>query len=174
MEKTLLLNVTYEPLRVISWKKAIILFSLEKVEVIEAYDRMIHSVSLTMQLPSVVRLRQLVKWRRLPVKFSRENIYVRDHGACQYCGSHLKLHDVTYDHVVPKSQGGGTSWENVVICCVDCNRKKGGRTPKQAHMKLLTHPKEPSWNPTSRILMGLKHPPESWQDYLYWNARLEQ
>jgi len=174
MEKTLLLNVTYEPLRVISWKKAVTLLTLGKVEVIEEYDQEIHSISFSIQLPSVVRLLRLVKWRRRDtVKFSRQNIYTRDHGICQYCGTHLQQKEITYDHVIPKSQGGITCWENVVMCCMLCNRKKGGKTPQQARMKLLKPPQQPTWHHSFRITIGLKHTPESWRDYLYWNVKLD-
>jgi len=173
MEHTLLLNATYEPLRIISWKKAITLLTLGKVEVIEEYDQEIHSVSFSIQLPSVVRLLYLVKRRQQEVKFSRKNIYARDHGVCQYCKTPLQPKEITYDHVIPKSQGGKTTWENVVTSCVSCNSQKGNKTPKQAHMKLLKTPKKPQWNHFLRISIGLKHTPESWRDYLYWNVKLE-
>ena len=172
MEKTLLLNITYEPLRVITWQKAITLLTLGKVEVIEEYDREVHSVSFAIKLPAVVRLLRWVKWREKPVKFSRRNIYVRDHGKCQYCGKALSHQEITYDHVIPKSQGGKTSWENVVTCCLKCNGKKGGRTPQQAGMALLNVPKRPKWNMTVRLTIGIKQTPESWRDYLYWNIEL--
>jgi 5-methylcytosine-specific restriction endonuclease McrA len=173
MEKTLLLNITYEPLRVISWQKAITLLTLGKVEVVEEYDREIHSVSFSIKMPSVVRLLRLVKWRERPIKFSRKNIYARDHGMCQYCGTNLRRQEITYDHVIPKSQGGETSWENVVTCCIECNSQKGGKTPKQAGMKLLKRPKRPRWNTSLRITIGLKSAPANWRDYLYWNVELE-
>ena len=173
MEHTLLLNVTYEPLRVISWQKAITLLTLGKVEVIEEYDREIHSVSFSIQLPSVVRLLYLVKRRQQEVKFSRRNIYARDNGMCQYCGTHLQPKEITYDHVIPKSQGGITSWENVVTSCIGCNSQKGNKTPKQANMKLLKAPRKPHWNHFLRVTIGLKRTPESWRDYLYWNVKLD-
>jgi 5-methylcytosine-specific restriction endonuclease McrA len=173
MEQTLLLNITYEPLRVISWQKAITLLTLGKVEVIEEYEREIHSVSFSIKLPSVVRLLRLVRWREGPVKFSRKNIYVRDQGLCQYCGKSLRRQEITYDHIIPKSQGGDTSWENVVTSCIDCNSRKGGKTPRQAGMKLLKSPKRPKWNMSLRITIGLKSTPDSWRDYLYWNVELE-
>jgi len=172
MEKTLLLNVTYEPLRVIGWQKAITLLTLEKVEVIEEYDREVHSVSFAIKLPAVVRLLRFVKWRKESVKFSRRNIYARDHGKCQYCDRALAQQEITYDHVVPKSQGGQTTWENVVSCCVECNGKKGGHTPKHAGMKLLKIPQRPTWNMAIRVTIGIKQAPESWRDYLYWNTEL--
>ncbi len=173
MEKTLLLNITYEPLKVISWKKAITLLTLGKVEVIEEYDREVRSVSFSIKLPSVVRLLRFVKRREKPVTLSRQNIFARDHGKCQYCGVALKQHEITYDHVIPKSQGGKTTWENVVVSCVKCNSKKGGQTPKQAGMKLLKTPHRPRWNMALRVTIGLKHTPESWRDYLYWNVELK-
>jgi len=173
MEKTLLLNITYEPLKVISWQKAITLLTLGKVEVIEEYDCDVRSVSFSIKLPAVVRLLQFVKWREKAVKFSRRNIYTRDHGKCQYCGTALKHQELTFDHVVPKSQGGATSWENVVTCCVDCNGKKGGRTPKQAGMKLLSKPKRPAWDMALCLTIGIRQTPKSWRDYLYWNIGLQ-
>lgn len=173
MERTLLLNITYEPLRVITWQKAITLLTLGKVEVVEEYDREVHSVSFAIKLPAVVRLLRFVKWREKSIKFSRRNIYARDHGKCQYCGKALAQQEITYDHVVPKSQGGQTSWENVVTCCLKCNGKKGGRTPQQAGMKLRNIPKRPQWNMTVRLTIGIKHAPESWRDYLYWNIELK-
>jgi len=173
MEKTLLLNITYEPLRVISWQKAITLLTLGKVEVVEEYDREIRSVSFSIKLPAVVRLLRLVRWREEAVKFSRKNIYARDRGICQYCGQDLRCQEITYDHVIPKSQGGETSWDNVVTCCLECNSRKGGRTPEQAGMKLLAPPKKPKWNLSLRITIGLKSTPERWRDYLYWSVELE-
>ena len=172
MEKTLLLNITYEPLRVISWQKAITLLTLGKVEVVEEYDQEIRSVSFSIKLPAVVRLLRMVKWREESVKFSRQNIYTRDRGLCQYCGRELSRQEVTYDHVVPKSQGGATTWENVVTSCVECNSHKGGHTPEQAGMKLRQRPQRPKWNMSLRITIGLKKTPKSWRDYLYWNIEL--
>jgi len=124
MEKVLLLNLTYEPLKIINWKKAVTLLLLGKVEVLEEYNKEVHAVSFKIKLPSVVRLLKLVKWKKAPVKFSRQNIYERDNYSCQYCGRHMPPEDLTYDHVIPKSRGGKTVWTNIVTCCVDCNRKK--------------------------------------------------
>jgi 5-methylcytosine-specific restriction endonuclease McrA len=172
MEQVLLLNITYEPLKVINWKKAITLLCLEKVEVIEEYDLDIHSVSFTLKLPSVVRLLRMVKRHKNPVKFSRQNIYARDRYRCQYCGNQHATEELTYDHVFPKSRGGKTEWENIVTCCIDCNREKGGRTPKEAAMALVRKPSRPTWIPAIRITIGFQRVPESWRDYLYWNVEL--
>ena len=172
MEHVLLLNITYEPLKVINWKKAITLLCLGKVEVIEEYSREIHSVSFTVKLPSVIRLLNLVKRQRSSIKFSRQNIYARDRYKCQYCGSQYSSEDLTYDHIIPKSRGGKTEWGNIVTCCVDCNRKKGGRTPAEASMRLIRKPTRPTWIPALRITIGFHQVPKSWRDYLYWNIEL--
>jgi len=172
MEHVLLLNITYEPLRIINWKKAITMLCLGKVEVIEEYSREIHSVSFTVKLPSVVRLLRMVKRPKTPVKFSRQNIYARDRYKCQYCGDRFSTEDLTYDHVIPKSRGGRTEWKNIVTCCIDCNRKKGGRKPSEASMKLIRKPKRPAWVPAIRITVGFREIPQTWRDYLYWNVEL--
>jgi 5-methylcytosine-specific restriction endonuclease McrA len=172
MEQVLLLNITYEPLKIINWKRAITLLFLEKVEVVEEYSREIHSVSFTIKLPSVVRLLMMVKKPKTPVKFSRQNIYARDKYKCQYCGRRFPTEELTYDHIIPKSRGGKTKWKNIVTCCIQCNRKKGGRTNTEAGMKLIRKPSRPTWLPALRITVGFREVPHSWRDYLYWNVEL--
>ena len=172
MQQVLLLNITYEPLRVINWRKAVTLLFLQKVEVIEEYGREIHSVSFTVKLPSVVRLLRLVRRPKTPVKFSRQNIYARDKNKCQYCGKQFLSEELTYDHIIPKSRGGKTKWDNIVTCCIPCNRKKGGRTPVEATMRLIRKPSRPKWLPALRITIGFKEVPQAWRDYLYWNVEL--
>ena len=172
MEPVLLLNITYEPLKVINWKKAVTLLCLGKVEVIEEYSKEVHSISFTIKLPSVVRLLKMVRRPKSPIKFSRQNIYARDQYRCQYCGDRYPSEELTYDHVYPRSRGGRTEWRNIVTCCVECNRKKGGRTPREAKMKLIRKPVQPSWIPALRITIGWHHVPETWRDYLYWNVEL--
>ena len=172
MEQVLLLNITYEPLKIINWKKAITMLCLGKVEVIEEYDHEIRSVSFSLRLPSVVRLLKLIKRPQNPIKFSRQNIYARDRYKCQYCGRQFPSEELTYDHVLPKSRGGKTQWGNIVTCCVDCNRKKGGRTPEEAAIKLVRKPARPSWIPALRITIGFQKVPETWRDYLYWTVEL--
>ncbi|MBC8418995.1 MAG: HNH endonuclease [Proteobacteria bacterium] len=172
MEQVLLLNTTYEPLKIINWKKAITLLMLGKVEVLEEYGRDIHSVTFTIKLPSVVRLLMMVRKPKNAVKFSRQNIYARDKYRCQYCGSKLPVEDLSYDHVIPKSRGGKTLWSNIVTCCMVCNRKKGGRAPKEANMRLVRKPSKPKWLPALRVTIGFKEVPTSWRDYLYWNVEL--
>ncbi len=172
MEQVLLLNATYEPLIVINWKRAITLLFLGKVEVLEEYGQEIHSVSFSIKLPSVVRLLRMIKKPKTPIKFSRQNIYARDKYKCQYCGKRFPSEDLTYDHVTPKARGGGTKWTNIVTCCISCNRKKGGRTPAEARMKLIRKPFCPKWVPVLRATIGFKQVPSSWRDYLYWHIEL--
>ena len=174
MEQVLLLNITYEPLRIINWKKAIIMLTLGKVEVLEQYNRDVRSVSFSIKLPSVVRLLRLVKKPKTPVKFSRQNIYIRDNYRCQYCGMELPPDKLTWDHVIPRARGGKTEWENIVTCCMECNRRKGGKIPSETSMKLIRKARKPEWLPALKITLGLKVMPQSWRDYLYWNIELEE
>ena len=175
MEQTLLLNASYEPLKVVHWQKAITLFCQGKVEVIAVYDREIRAVSVSFKLPSVIRLLRFVKIKRRfdYVPFSRANIYARDNHTCQYCNGPFSTADLTFDHVVPVAQGGRKDWENIVTCCVSCNRRKGGRTPAEAGMRLVRPPRRPDSAPAIRITVGLRNAPESWRDYLYWNVELD-
>jgi len=175
MEQALLLNATYEPLKVVNWQKAITLWCQGKVEVIAVHDREVRAVSVSFKLPSVIRLLRFVriKHRYDYVPFSRANIYARDKHTCQYCSQTMPTGDLTFDHVVPVAQGGRKDWENIVTCCVGCNRKKGGRTPFEARMRLRRAPRRPSSVPAARITIGLRNAPESWRDYLYWNVELD-
>jgi len=176
MEQTLLLNATYEPLKVVDWRKAITMLCQGKVEVVSEYDREVRSVSVTFKLPSVIRLlRYITIKRRIDyVPFSRANIYARDDHRCQYCGIEHPVGDLTFDHVLPVSQGGNKNWENIVTSCIDCNRRKGGRTPAQAGMRVIRQPSRTSRSPAARLTFGLRNAPESWRDYFYWNVELDE
>src|SRR5688572_30990497 len=153
--RTLLLSQGYEPIKVISWQRAITLLFLGKVEVLEEYDHNVRSVSIVIKIPAVVRLLRAFRRHAKPVKFSRVNIYARDHYRCQYCGRRASISELTYDHVTPRSQGGRTEWTNIVTACHDCNRRKGGRTPSQAGMRLLHEPQQPRWVPAVTIRVSL-------------------
>lgn len=170
MEGTLLLNATYEPIMIISWEKAITLMWLEKAETLAHYEREVRSVTRSFQLPAVMRLRRRVKYRRPTVRFNRTNIYIRDNYQCQYCTKSFHASELTYDHVVPKSRGGRTTWTNIVTCCVACNRQKGCHTPEQAHMKLMREPAKPSWLPVIGKTLLPKDPPAAWKPFL-WHTR---
>jgi len=175
MEQALLLNATFEPLKVVDWQKAITLWCQGKVEVIAEHPREIRSVKFSFKLPSVIRLLRFVKIKRRfdYVPFSRNNIYARDHHTCQYCAEQFPTSELTFDHVVPVAHGGRKDWENIVTCCINCNRQKGGRTPAEAGMRLLKPPRRPDSAPAIRITIELRYAPESWRDYLYWNAELD-
>src|SRR5262247_1013601 len=149
--QTLLLNQGFEPVKVISWQRALPLLFLGKDEVLEEYDHDIRSVNLIIKIPAVVRLLRAFRRHARPVKFSRVNIYARDNYRCQYCGKKASISELTYDHVVPRSQGGMTEWTNIVTCCYVCNRKKGGRTPREAGMALLAAPSQRNWVPAGAI-----------------------
>jgi 5-methylcytosine-specific restriction endonuclease McrA len=176
MEQTLLLNATYEPLKVVHWQKAITLWCQGKVEIIASHDREIRAVSFSVKLPSVIRLLRYVRIKKRfdYVPFSRANIYARDGYTCQYCSHLYPTQELTFDHVVPVSQGGRKDWENIVTCCVSCNRRKGGRTPEEARMRLVRPPRRPDSAPAIRITIGLRNAPDSWRDYLYWNLELDE
>ncbi len=165
MNSTLLLNASYEPLRIISWEKAITLFFLGKVEVIETYDKNIRSVSLVMRAPSVVRLVNYVRLGSRKPPLSKINLLARDNFTCQYCKKTLSRTDSTVDHVVPRTKGGKTSWENIVLACPPCNRKKGGRTPDEANMKLLKQPEAPTWLPVVNFTFE-NNIPKIWNIFL--------
>jgi len=172
MEWTLLLNSTFEPLKVVTWKKAVIMSMVGKVEVVEEYDRLIRGVSFAFRLPAVIRLHRFIQKRTPFVKFSRQNLYVRDRRTCQYCGTPFECKDLTYDHVVPRSRGGQTEWNNVVTCCTACNLKKGGRTPEEAGMSLIRRPKTPIWMPLLAKSLGIERTPDPWRNYLYLNPEM--
>jgi len=165
MRAALLLNASYEPLKVISWQKAVTLFLSGKVEVVEEYEDNIRSVSFVIKAPAVVRLLRFVKMGQRKPPLTRLNVIARDRFQCQYCGDELSPRDATLDHVKPRSQGGTTTWTNVVTCCSSCNRRKGGRTPREARMALLNTPVQPDWLPVLRFRLN-ENVPESWLNFL--------
>jgi 5-methylcytosine-specific restriction endonuclease McrA len=171
--RTLLLTQGYEPIQIISWQRAITLLALDKVEVVEEYDAQIRAPSIIVRVPAVVRLRKAFRRHAKPVKFSRVNIYARDRHRCQYCAVKCTIAELTYDHVVPRSKGGRTSWENIVSACYACNRRKANRTPAEAGMKLLAPPARPSWMPSVQIRVSARSVPDAWRDYVYWTAEID-
>jgi 5-methylcytosine-specific restriction endonuclease McrA len=144
----LVLNASYEVLNITGWQRAVCLIFSGKAEVLEECSRVIHSPSTEFKLPSVIKLNYYVKKPRLFVPLSRSNVFMRDRYACQYCGQTRKSHELTLDHVVPRSLGGDTCWENIVTACRRCNTKKGSRTPEMAGMKLLKRPRAPQFTPS--------------------------
>ncbi len=165
MQSALLLNASYEPLKIISWQRAITMFFMGKVEVLDEYEHDIRSVSLVIKAPAVVRLLRFINIGRKAPPLCRTNILARDSFECQYCGKNLSSKEATLDHVKPRSQGGKTTWDNIVCCCTHCNRKKGGRTPHEARMNLRKKPVRPDWLPVLNIKLHGKIP-IAWQLFL--------
>lgn len=173
-QRVLVLDQGYQPHRIVSWQRAVTMLCRAVAEVVEVYDdEEICSVTMTMKMPAVIRLLRRIG-RKRAVKFSRINVLTRDHFRCQYCGRKLQVRRLTYDHVVPRSQGGRTVWENIVTCCIPCNAKKGGRTPEQAGMHLIHKPYKPDSLPVVALHLDLQDIPSAWASYLYWNTALEE
>jgi 5-methylcytosine-specific restriction endonuclease McrA len=165
LHKTLLLNATYEPIRIIPVTRAIVLVLAEKAEVINASDREYHSERKAIPIPSVVRLRHFVEIPYLTrVKLTRSALIKRDNGSCGYCGKtgdHMNV-----DHITPRSKGGKHRWENVVWSCYPCNSKKADRTPAGAGMKLLVKPYVPKDRITLILGVGKVEVDPQWEPYL--------
>jgi 5-methylcytosine-specific restriction endonuclease McrA len=157
--KALLLDSSYYPIQIIDWKRAMILFFTDRAEVVEHHqDLEINSTNKSYKLPKVMRLFGSFK-NFSRVKFNRSNIFYRDRHQCQYCGDKFKADELTFDHVMPKSRGGLSSWENIVSCCATCNNKKAARTPEEWGKKLLKIPIEPKWTPM--MVLRLSKPERS-------------
>ncbi len=171
--RTLLLSQGYEPIKIIPWQRAMILLTLDKVDVVEEYDAEIRATSIIIKVPAVVRLRKAFRRHAKPVKFSRVNIYARDGYRCQYCGMKCSIDQLTYDHVTPRSRGGRTTWDNIVSCCYVCNANKANRTPAEARMTLRTVPVRPTWIPAVQIRVSTSSVPDAWRDYVYWTGEID-
>ena len=163
--------LSYYPLSLWCWQDAVKSVFLDRVSIVSNYKRKIRSPSFEMNLPSVIALKNFIKPSENP-NFTRFNVFLRDKFACQYCGDKK---DLTFDHLLPKSKGGITDWENVVTACSTCNVKKGGKLYEKSGMKLFNKPYRPSVDDLHRN--GRNFPPnflhESWMDYLYWDIELE-
>jgi 5-methylcytosine-specific restriction endonuclease McrA len=163
--------LSYYPLSLWSWQDAIKAVFLDRVNIVSEYDTAVRSPSFEMRLPSVVSLKSYVKPARHPA-FTRFNVFLRDRFSCQYCGAR---EDLTFDHLIPRSRGGLTEWENVVAACAPCNLRKADKLPADAAMFPAQRPYAPTVQDLHRN--GRLFPPnylhESWLDYLYWDAELE-
>jgi 5-methylcytosine-specific restriction endonuclease McrA len=201
-QRVLVLNKHYMALRIVSARRAFSLLFRELAEVISVdegtycnYDFQtwrelselrgrfeehrrqhdwITTVNFNLAVPRIIRLLFYDRLPRQTVKLNRRNIYARDKNRCQYCGKKYPTTELSLDHVVPRTMGGQSTWENLVCCCTRCNSKKGGRTPKLAHMKLITQPAKPKRNPV--IHVHLNHTKyQSWKQFLdnaYWSVEL--
>ena len=159
----LVLNATFEPINVCTVRRAAVLLLKEKAEILEHASWELHAASLTLPRPVVIRL---VRYVRVPRdthrrKITRRAVFARDDWTCQYCGSRSNL---TVDHVIPRSRGGSSTWENIVASCAPCNRRKGNALPPQAGMRLLKQPRTPS--PHVFIHVASPTIPAAWRQYL--------
>lgn len=169
--RTLLLNVSYEPIRLISWQDAIVDWYLDKVEVLAGYDEVaVRSCYMTIPMPAVVRLKHTHhRYNPGVVPLERRYVYARDGWRCQYCGEKFSDDLLTYDHVLPQCRGGKTTWTNIVTACTTCNNRKDDRTPDEADMKLLRQPKRPKWMPAALIeSISNGNVPRPWCDWIDW------
>jgi 5-methylcytosine-specific restriction endonuclease McrA len=164
----LVLNATFEPIHVTGVRRALVLTLKGVAQVEEINHSEVHSPSRTLKVPSVIRL---LSYRHIPQQtraLSRKNILLRDHNTCQFCGRMLPAAQLTLDHVVPRSRGGRSCWENLVASCYNCNNRKGDRTPEEAGLKLVRLPR-PFTLHTSRQLMRLMaRQDEKWRKYLFY------
>ena len=167
----LILSQSYFPLGRTTWQSAFSMVFTGRAEVVEEYgDREIRSASATYKMPSIIRFLSKASSviRNRGLKFNRRNVFYRDKGVCQYCEEKVREDCFTLDHVVPKSLGGKTSWENIVTACAKCNYRKANRTPEQAGMRLPKNPSCPK-TPTARSFWYMPwydHMPDSWKLYL--------
>ncbi|MGH6986541.1 MAG: HNH endonuclease [Caulobacteraceae bacterium] len=163
--------LSYFPLSLWPWQETVKAVFLGRVVVVSTYDEVVRSPSMEMRLPSVVSLRSYIAQDRSPA-FTRFNVFLRDGFSCQYCGAG---DDLTFDHVVPRSRGGRTTWENIVTACARCNLAKGGRILGEAAMRPRIRPRRPTMHQLQES--GRRFPPGhlhvSWLDYLYWDIELE-
>ena len=180
--RVLVLNRHYQPIHVTSARRAFVLLYVGAARVIApdyrtfdfeswaalgaaAGDDVVHTIGRAIKVPRVIMLQIYDRLPRTKVRFSRLNIYARDDNTCQYCGQKLSRTALNLDHVLPRAQGGRTTWENVVCCCVPCNRRKGSRMPEAAGMQLLRPPRRPRWHPLHDAVRRGAYPPD-WRHFV--------
>ena len=159
----LVLNANYAPMTVCTAKRAISLHFLDKIDILSNYEEKINSPSLSLELPSVIKIRTYIKNHNMAVEISRKNIIARDNYKCQYCGKQSM--SLTVDHVLPKFRNGQDTWENLVAACKNCNQIKGEKTPEEAKMPLLKKPKRP--NRIHYFQRLVKDKQADWRPYLF-------
>ncbi len=164
----LVLNATYEPINVTAARRAVVLV-LKGVATTEEEDgSFVHSARLAIRIPSVIRL---TEFRRIPYQtraLSRKNILLRDRYSCQFCGRVLPASELTLDHVIPRSRGGHTDWDNLVACCHTCNRLKGDRLPGEAGLKLLRPPRPFTLHTSRQLMRMMGRSDDRWRKYLFY------
>ena len=164
----LVLNASYEPINICAARRALVLVLKGVAMTEEENGHYLHSQRIAMRLPSVIRL---LEYRRIPHQsraLSRKNILMRDRNACQYCGVVLSAGELTLDHVVPRSRGGLSTWENLVACCHPCNRKKGNALLGEINMKLLREPRSFNLHTSRHIMRMIGRSDQKWRKYLFY------
>lgn len=188
---TLVLNRNWQPVNVATVARALVLIWNDTARVVDPHDFVVYSwedwarlvpgaqdpfiqaVTMRLRVPEVITLLDYDRMPNASVSFSRRNIFKRDHYTCQYCGTQPGSEELTVDHVLPRSRGGGSNWENCVLACLECNKRKADRLPDEAHMKLRKPPTRPIWKP---MYARADQPIESWSKFIsetYWNVPLE-
>lgn len=166
MTSVLVLNASFEPLNVVSVRRAVILLLKDKAELVEAVEAVLRAEHVSVRTPSVIRLVSYVRIPyRMRIPVSRRGVLARDRFMCQYCGLTPGRNALTIDHVVPRSRGGPKRWENLVAACARCNRRKGGRSPDEAGMKLLAMPHSPRY--VALAFVSHDGGPDGWRKYLH-------
>jgi 5-methylcytosine-specific restriction endonuclease McrA len=165
--------LSYFPLSLWSWQDAIRAICRDAVVVVSEYEQCVRSPSQEFRLPSVLALKEYVPTKPMPA-FTRFNVFLRDQWECQYCGEPFGTHQLTFDHVIPRSRGGRTAWDNIVAACQECNLTKGSKLPKECGMFPRAHPRQPTMYELQAN--GKRFPPnflhKSWGDFLYWDTEL--
>ncbi len=167
-EPVLVLNATFEPINVTAVRRAMVLLLKGVAQTEETNSAVVHSASRAHKVPSVIRL---VAYRHIPQQsraLSRKNILLRDHNTCQFCGHVFAAADLTLDHVVPRSRGGHSSWDNLVACCYRCNNAKGDRTPEEAGLRLVRRPRPFTLHTSRQLMRMIGHQDEKWRKYLFY------
>jgi 5-methylcytosine-specific restriction endonuclease McrA len=166
MHRVLVLNATYEPLSIISVRRAVVLLLKEKAELVEAAAERLHAERAVLPVPLVIRLVYYVRIpRQIGMTPTRNGVLLRDNLTCQYCGAAPGRAGLTLDHVVPRCRGGDTGWDNVVACCQTCNTRKGDRTPEEAEMELRRRPGRPHY--VAFLLLAGAGPRDVWDRYIF-------
>jgi 5-methylcytosine-specific restriction endonuclease McrA len=167
-EPVLVLNATYEPINVTAVRRAMVLLLKGVAQAEEMHNAEVHSAASAHKVPSVIRL---LAYRHIPQQsraLSRKNILLRDRNTCQFCGRIFPSSELTLDHVVPRSRGGASSWENLVACCHPCNRAKGNHLPTEASMRLLREPHAFNLHTSRHIMRLMGHSDDKWRKYLFY------
>lgn len=164
----LVLNATYEPINITAVRRALVLVMKGVARTEEENHSVVHSGKQTWYVPSVIRL---LEYRRIPFQtraLSRKNILLRDRNACQFCGRVFPSSELTLDHVIPRSRGGHSTWDNLVACCHACNNRKGDRLPEEAGLRLIRPPRPFTLHTSRQLMRMLGRSEEKWRKYLFF------